>query len=66
VDQGNSFSKSPILPANEIARSKLSKADRFWLFSAGSICCPSGSVCRKAFCLQNSTLPDIFNVLQYN
>jgi alpha-galactosidase len=48
----------------------LSKANRFWLFSAGSIRSPSGGVCRKAFCLQNSTLPlgsfpDIFNVLQY-
>jgi hypothetical protein len=42
-----------ILPANEIFGTKLSKADRFWLFLAGSIRSPSGG------------LQDIFNVLQY-
>jgi leucyl-tRNA synthetase len=40
-------------PMKLIPRSKLSKADRFWLFLAASIRCPSGG------------LPDIFNVLQY-
>ncbi|MCB0321569.1 MAG: hypothetical protein KDD60_11645, partial [Bdellovibrionales bacterium] len=50
-----------ILPANENVRSKLSKAGRFWLRSAGSMCCPVLLASRL-----DGGLSDNFIVLQYN